>query len=148
MQKKPITYAEKIQARYERKHRDLCWMWEGNCDPNGQPRMNLRLVTRYIYEQEFGPIPEGYTLWRKDHSDECNRKKCRHHRCVNPYHLQPMRRFFGTHERENKAPDPSSQEWLDYLSERDRQRKRKKEENAIGRDSQVHDVKVHDRGDS
>lgn len=61
----------------------------------------MRHVMRYIFEQEFGPIPEGHTLWRMDHVDECTRN-CRHMLCVNPYHVQLRARPIGIYQRDTE----------------------------------------------
>lgn len=102
MRKVPITFDEKVDARYVRGPRDQCWMWDGGLQ-QGRPAINLRHVTRYIFEREFGRIPEGHTLWRSDHTDDCPRGGvCRHLLCVNPYHLQLRPTTFGLQERDNE----------------------------------------------
>lgn len=113
MPKNTITFKEKVQARYVRKDRGSCWIWQGSLH-EGRPALNLRNVVRFIFEQEFGAIPEGYTLWRVDHGEQCRRgTPCRHLLCVNPYHVQLRDRSIGLHERENSwgIDDPERIRW-------------------------------------
>ena len=61
-----------------------CWLWVGVTTHDGYPywcTTNNKSVYahRFIYEQEIGPIPEGFTL---DHT-------CRVRNCVNPAHMDP-----------------------------------------------------------
>ena len=103
MKRVPITQAEKVAARYTRGGRDSCWMWDGDTDWRGYPRLNLKPVLRYIFEQEFGPIPPGYVLWRDDHSPTCRpATQCRHLRCVNPHHVRLVKSWGGLYERDNR----------------------------------------------
>ena len=103
MQRKPITYAERVEARYTRRDRDSCWLWEGSLFVDGRPRLNDYPVTRYIFEQEFGPIPRGYVIWRDDHTETCRpATPCRHIRCVNPHHMRLVKSWSGLYERDNR----------------------------------------------
>ena len=61
-----------------------CWLWTGGKTHDGYPTWgttNNKTVYahRFIYEQEVGPILEGFTL---DHT-------CRVRNCVNPAHMDP-----------------------------------------------------------
>lgn len=117
MQKKPITFREKVEARYIRKGRGPCWMWEGSLS-HGSPALNLRHVLRYIYEWERGPIPPGHTLWRRDHRmPECKKLKyeCRHRKCVNPWHVEAVARADGLYRRENNWDGTKTEHTLHYL---------------------------------
>jgi HNH endonuclease len=57
-----------------------CWVWEGRLDRDGYGRERGRLAHVVVYEQEFGPVPQGMAL---DH-------RCRRRDCVNPRHLEPV----------------------------------------------------------
>lgn len=63
---------------------DECWPWLAslNAYGYGQFRAEGRVSTahRFAYEQEIGPVPQGYVV---DHL-------CRNRRCVNPAHLQAV----------------------------------------------------------
>ena len=61
MLRRPITFDEKIDARFTRRAESQCWWWEGSLK-EGRPAINLRHVTRYIYEREIAPIPPGMVL--------------------------------------------------------------------------------------
>jgi hypothetical protein len=103
MERRPITRAEKIAARYVRRDRSVCWFWDGDTNIHGVPRLNLNTVNRFIFEQEFGPIPPGYVLWRDDHTAACRpAMKCRHLRCVNPHHVRLVKSWGGLYERDNR----------------------------------------------
>ena len=61
-----------------------CWLWVGVVTHDGYPYWgttgNKKIYAhRFIYEQQTGPIPEGFTL---DHT-------CRVRNCVNPAHMDP-----------------------------------------------------------
>jgi len=61
-----------------------CWLWVGMVTHDGYPYWGTTnnksiYAHRFIYEQEIGPIPEGFTL---DHT-------CRVRNCVNPAHMDP-----------------------------------------------------------
>jgi hypothetical protein len=103
MDRRPITFDEKVQARYVRRDRSVCWLWNGDMSVDGFPRIGDKKVIRYIFEQEFGPIPEGYVLWRDDHTATCRpTMKCRHRRCVNPHHMRLVKSWGGLYERDNR----------------------------------------------
>jgi hypothetical protein len=103
MTRRPITFDEKVEARYVRKSREECWPWEGGLDPEGRPRINERKIIRYIFEKEFGPIPSGYVLWRNDHTESCRpATPCRHRSCVNPHHMRLVSSEGGLYERRKK----------------------------------------------
>lgn len=106
MKRVPISLDEKVSARYVRRDNESCWIWEGDTTIDGRPRLNDRLVIRYIFEQEFGPIPKGYALWRDDHTEVCQRgAQCRHTQCVNPHHMRLVRNGGGFAEKWKKDND-------------------------------------------
>lgn len=102
MLRRPITFDEKVDARFTRRTRTECWWWDGSLK-EGRPAINLRHVTRYIYEREVAPIPPGMALYRTDHTDWCGVRRdrtCIHHRCVNPWHVRLVPHRGGTYQRE------------------------------------------------
>jgi len=109
MLRRPITFDEKVDARFRRRSRSECWWWEGSLK-EGRPAINLRHVTRYIYEREIAPIPPGMRLYRTDHDPDCKPKarKCEHFRCVNPWHLRVGPGQGGIYERDvnHELTDP------------------------------------------
>ena len=61
-----------------------CWLWIGGTTHDGYPVWKTTggrtvYAHRFLYEQEIGAIPEGFTL---DHT-------CRVRNCVNPLHMDP-----------------------------------------------------------
>ena len=101
MIRRPITFDEKVNARFTPRSRSECWWWRGSFK-EGRPAINLRHVTRYIYEREVAPIPPGMVLVRADHDSFCPRRGelCVHYRCVNPWHLRLQPSRGGLYERE------------------------------------------------
>jgi len=83
-----------------------CWFWTGSSVSSGyglfwdgtyrkewQPKMVL--VHRWAYEQLVGPIPAGLHIDHTCHNTDSNCSGgigCRHRRCVNPAHLEPVTR--------------------------------------------------------
>lgn len=60
-----------------------CWQWIGGVNKRtgyGKKQFHGRteLAHRWIYQQLFGPIPDGLVI----------NHKCRNRRCVNPHHLE------------------------------------------------------------
>lgn len=76
------TPAERFWSKVRKT--DLCWFWEAYRDPAGYGHFwNGRatvLAHRWIYEKEFGVIPEGLHV---DHL-------CRNRACVNLDHLEAV----------------------------------------------------------
>jgi hypothetical protein len=101
MLRRPITFDEKVNARFTRRSQSQCWWWDGSLK-EGRPALNLRHVTRYIYEREIAPIPPGMRLVRTDHGPLCRPRKtmCEHFRCVNPWHVRLEPNKGGTYQRE------------------------------------------------
>jgi hypothetical protein len=77
-------FDDDLRAKYDVDPDTGCWVWNSPTLVNGygQVRRGGRswLAHRYIYEQTFGPVPDGLDL---DHL-------CRNIRCVNPDHLEPV----------------------------------------------------------
>jgi hypothetical protein len=60
-----------------------CWLWLGRVSPKtgyGKKQFHGKtlLAHRWVYEQLFGPIPDGMVI----------NHKCRTRACVNPQHLE------------------------------------------------------------
>lgn len=59
-----------------------CWLWTGYVNPKGYGRINIKrrlvLTHRFLFEREYGPVPDGLML----------RHKCDVKCCVNPDHLE------------------------------------------------------------
>jgi len=115
MLRRPITFDEKIDARFTRRAESQCWWWEGSLK-EGRPAINLRHVTRYIYEREIAPIPPGMVLVRTDHTATCRLRQslCEHYRCVNPWHFRLAPNKGGIYERENPHDLRSSERTAEY----------------------------------
>jgi hypothetical protein len=96
MERIPLSLDEEIDARFVRRGRSECWMWEGDMHSGSTPRIRHKNVLRRLYERERGPIPRGWSLWRTDHSEFCEYGKCRHRECVNPWHVEAIDRAGGT----------------------------------------------------
>jgi hypothetical protein len=100
MLRRPITFDEKVNARFQKRAQSQCWWWEGSLK-EGRPAINLRHVMRYIYAREVAPIPPGMVLVRTDHDSTCKRRRlCEHHRCVNPWHVRLAPNKGGVYERD------------------------------------------------
>lgn len=74
-----------------------CWEWTGSITESGYGRFALHGKTvrahRYVYELLVGPIPEGLQLDHLCHTNDLTcvgGPACRHRRCVNPAHLEPV----------------------------------------------------------
>lgn len=62
-----------------------CWEWQGHIGKDGYGKMwgigNIQLAHRFSYEYFIGSITDELVL---DHL-------CRNRKCVNPYHLEPVK---------------------------------------------------------
>lgn len=60
---------------------DDCWLWLGVCTPDGHGKLTFcgrdMVARRWLWEQLFGPIPEGAVVYGT----------CQNKSCVNPHHL-------------------------------------------------------------
>ena len=99
--KRLVTDAEYIEARIQRTNG--CWPWAGPVQSNGYGLANLRDggvlrrvgAHRAVYELLVGPIPADRTLDHGCHNKDLScagGDSCRHRRCVNPSHLEPVSR--------------------------------------------------------
>jgi len=130
MFRRPITFDEKVNARFTPRSRSECWWWEGSLK-EGRPAINLRHVMRYIYEREIAPIPPGMVLYRTDHTDWCGMQRgrtCIHHRCVNPWHVRLVPNRGGIYERDTSHDLTSSERAAVYKR---RVRKNRRERGAL-----------------
>ena len=86
--------------RFVSKQPNGCWLYlasSGTPDGYGTfiPYSGATKVTahRWSYEVHIGPIPDGMQLDHRCHSDDpscVGGPYCRHRRCVNPSHLEPV----------------------------------------------------------
>ena len=75
-----------------------CWYWTGALLSTGYPNKltidGMALSAhRFSYILHKGPIPDGFHLDHKCHTEDryCpGGPKCKHRRCVNPNHLEPV----------------------------------------------------------
>jgi hypothetical protein len=71
-----------------------CWEWTGYCDPRGRGILGVdrrpMLASRYVWELEYGPIPEGMLV-------------CHH--CDNPPCVRTGHLFLGTYADNNRDRD-------------------------------------------
>lgn len=82
---------------------ETCWLWEGALDRTGygffqfnrQARRYRFQAHRLAYELLVGPIPSGLDLDHTCHNSDlfcAGGHSCRHRRCCNPAHLEPVTR--------------------------------------------------------
>lgn len=84
MERRPITDAERIAARIER--RGDCWIWSGTYAAKGYPVLttatgNVSIIP-LLWTAEHGPVPNGFVL-------RCSHPRAGSDVCVNPAHHQP-----------------------------------------------------------
>lgn len=84
MERRPITDAEKIEARIE--PRGECWLWSGSYAADGYPVFrtaygNIAIIP-LLWSQEYGAVPDGEVL-------SCIHPRAGSDRCVNPAHYRP-----------------------------------------------------------
>jgi hypothetical protein len=93
--------AQRVFSRFEVDLETGCWIWTGNVNaqgyglilPNGSEH-RLR-AHRAAYELTHGPIPEGMDIDHLCHNADADcpgGADCRHRRCINPQHLEPVAR--------------------------------------------------------
>lgn len=77
-------YPDHIYEVRDTGYKTPCWIWLFNTDRDGYGKTQRNGVTmrahRFMFEREFGAIPDGLVL---DHL-------CRITSCVNPEHLEPV----------------------------------------------------------
>ena len=81
-----------------------CWVWNGARGPGGygisggghsaDSGYRTAVAHRKMYEQEVGPIPDGYVIDHICHDPATCKlgNACPHRGCVNPTHLRPVTR--------------------------------------------------------
>jgi hypothetical protein len=76
---------------------DDCWFWTASLDGKGYGQLNVnrrpRRAHRLVYELLVGPIPARLQLDHLCHNRDttcAGGPSCRHRRCVNPAHLEPV----------------------------------------------------------
>jgi hypothetical protein len=74
-----------------------CWVWTGAINSSGYASLRVDGATkeahRWYFQQVNGPVPNGLELDHTCHSNDqacAGGNSCRHRRCVNPDHLEPV----------------------------------------------------------
>jgi hypothetical protein len=74
-----------------------CWIFTGRISPKGYALIKaagaMRSAHRVVYEAQVGLIPDGLELDHLCHSTDSacpGGRTCRHRRCINPAHLEPV----------------------------------------------------------
>lgn len=91
---------DRVWRRVERHGPAECWPWRGSLQ-KGYAVLTVRFpegrrtakVSRLVYEDVVGPIPDGLHLDHVCHTkdDACEGgPTCEHRRCLNPRHLEPV----------------------------------------------------------
>lgn len=78
-----------LQGHFEVDELTGCWLWTGTLFSTGYAQVRLKGEQpqqghRLAYEAIVGTIPDGYQI------DHVYARGCRHKRCVNPEHLEPV----------------------------------------------------------
>lgn len=91
-----------------------CWEWSVGFDREGYGQFFVqgrkRPAHRVSYELMVGPIPDGKQLDHTCHSGnpECpGGRTCRHRRCVNPAHLEPVTQLENCRRRRIAGVQPN-----------------------------------------
>jgi hypothetical protein len=103
--------------RFTEKHTitaDGCWLWTAPTTSGGYAFLWVDgrnvLAHRWSYEHHVGPIPDEHELDHRCHTEAAERGECdggptcRHRRCVNPEHLEPV----TSDENNRRSLSPSS----------------------------------------
>jgi len=95
-----LTVDERLMARIRCELETHCWLWTGPLNREGYGTTSVdgysTLAHRGVYMVLIGPIPDGLNLDHICHnaSSEClGGPQCRHRRCLNPAHLEPVPQF-------------------------------------------------------
>jgi len=97
--------------RYIAEQPNGCWHWTGhvNAYGYGQTKISgrMRMAHRAMYEAARGAIPPQHDLDHRCHNNDpdCHAgTRCPHRRCVNPDHLEPVRRVVNNdRQQEHKT---------------------------------------------
>ncbi|MEU1761696.1 HNH endonuclease signature motif containing protein [Micromonospora sp. NPDC005652] len=92
------TLKERFFARVALPDADGCMLWLGTETRGGYGQIRATggrrtLVHRLSYEMFVGPIPDGLQIDHRCHNEDkscLGGRNCRHRRCVNPSHLEPV----------------------------------------------------------
>jgi hypothetical protein len=92
-----IKTVDRFKAKVEVDN-DGCHLWTGCLDKNGYGFFNmgrpkrLRRAHRISYLLFVGPVPAGYDVEHRCHTDDetCDGTDCKRRRCVNPEHLEAL----------------------------------------------------------
>ena len=79
---------------------DGCLYWDGYIDRDGYATTKIRgmktgRVSKIAYELWYPPVPDGLVMDHRCHSEDLScpgGRTCKHRRCVNPDHLEPVTR--------------------------------------------------------
>lgn len=98
---KARSAADRLWKRVQKGLDSECWLWLGSIDnrtgygqigdtKNG--KKGVSRVHRVAYEDQYGPIPQGFDVDHNCHTEECGKTgvECLHRRCVNPSHLDAV----------------------------------------------------------
>jgi hypothetical protein len=94
--KEPVL--TRMLRKVEDSSRSGCWVWSGAKNAGGYgvvltSERRPALAHRMMWQEHFGPIPEGHEIHHK----------CENRQCVNPHHLEAVTRL------EHRAKHPSYQ---------------------------------------
>lgn len=98
MRARDIPAPARLMARIADPNPAICWPWMGVIDANGYGRVGYKgrrgtPAHQAFYDCFIGPIPPGITIDHACHTHDvtcAGGRTCRHRRCVNPGHLQPV----------------------------------------------------------
>jgi hypothetical protein len=95
------SLAERLYSRFEIDQATGCWLWTGGTNAegygiiirNGDERLRVHRVSYEIHYS--AAIPDGHDLDHVCHTRDplcVGGPACRHRRCINPLHLEPVTR--------------------------------------------------------